>query len=138
MKRHYSWREYSDHRPHTLFVGPGEKMVLLTLDCQALFVWRRFIDDCIPKQRGVNCAVFRNESPLRSSDLIRAAEQIAWGRWPGERLYTYVNAAKIRSSNPGWCFQCAGWGMEGHTKTGLVILAKEAAAQWQSNRQPAM
>jgi hypothetical protein len=41
-------------------------------------------------QRGVNCAVFRNESSVLSSELIREACGLAWTRWPGERLYTYV------------------------------------------------
>jgi hypothetical protein len=31
----------------------------------------------------VNCAVFRNEGPVLSSDLILEAEELAWGRWPG-------------------------------------------------------
>ena len=106
--RHYS-------RYHYLFVGPGEKLVLVSATGDAMFVWRKFIDDS--GQRGVNCAVFRNESPVKSSDLIREAMRIAWQRWPGERLYTYVKAKAIRSSNPGYCFQCAGWRKCGITKT---------------------
>lgn len=46
---------------------------------------------------------------MRSSELIIAAVDIARALWPLERLYTYVNARKIRSTNPGYCFQCAGW-----------------------------
>lgn len=120
--RHYSRRHYRDGRRPKLFAGPGEKLVLVTANYDALFVWRKFIDDAIPKQNGVNCAVFRNESDLLSSYLIRNAEEIAHKRWPGERLYTYVNGDKIKSSNPGFCFIMADWRPCGYTKGGLRIL----------------
>lgn len=123
--RHYSYRPYKDGRKPKLFVGPGEKLVLLKTDDRALFVWRKFISG--DGQQGVNCAVFRNESEQLASQLILAAEQIAWKRWPGERLYTYVNAKKIRGSNPGCCFKKAGWRTCGQTKNKkLVILEKLA------------
>lgn len=122
LNRHYSARHYKDGRRNRLFVGPGEKMVLLTTDGLALFVWRKFLSD--NGQQGVNCAVFRNEGPFLSSELIREAEQLAWRRWPGERLYTYVNPRAIRSSNPGYCFLVAGWKKCGVSKGGLVILEK--------------
>jgi hypothetical protein len=122
MRRHYSWHEYRDHRPRRKFIGPGEYMALLTLACDALFVWRKFIDDS--GQQGVNCAVFRNESDVLSSDLIREACALAWQRWPGERLYTYVNARRISSVNPGYCFKKAGWRTCGMTRSGLVILER--------------
>lgn len=129
LNRHYSARHYLYRSPR-LFVGPGEKMVLMTSDCGALFVWRKFIDKS--GQSGVNCAVFRNESPesYLSSDLIREAMELAWQRWPGERLYTYVNAKKIRSTNPGFCFKAAGWRTCGRSKSkGLVILEVFPEAQ---------
>jgi hypothetical protein len=119
-RRHYSARRYRDGRKPTLFVGPGEKMVLLTQTCDALFVWRKFIS--MDEQDGINCAVFRNESSALSSDLIREAVDLAWRRWPGERLYTYVDPAKVKSTNPGYCFQAAGWRKCGVSKGGLVIL----------------
>jgi hypothetical protein len=122
FNRHYSRHFYKDGRKPLEFVGPGEKMVLLTQRCDALFVWRKFID--ASGQRGVNCSVFRNESKLLSSLLIYEAEQMARNRWPGERLYTYVNSEKIRSTNPGCCFIKAGWRRCGLTKGGLVILEK--------------
>ena len=121
---HYSRYVYKDGRKPKLFVGPGEKMVLVTPECDALFVWRKFIsgDD----QQGINCAIFRNESEHLSSDLIQQACGLAWNRWPGERLYTYVNAKKIRSTNPGYCFLKAGWRrLEHRTKwKKLVILER--------------
>lgn len=129
-RRHYSCHLYGDnrradfaYRNRFLIVGPGEKLILMTVGCDALFAWRRFIDDS--GQTGVNCAIFRNESPHLSSELILAAESHAWARWPGERLYTYVNAAAVRSANPGFCFKAAGWRACGKTKRrGLIILEK--------------
>jgi hypothetical protein len=122
LNRHYSANHYLFKKPK-LFVGPGEKIVLETSDGLALFVWRKFIDKS--GQTGINCAVFRNEGPELSSNLILEAEVIAWQRWPDERLYTYVNSKKIKSSNPGYCFQVAGWNKCGKTiSKGLIILEK--------------
>lgn len=115
--RHYTARE---RRKVYQFIGPGEKLALLTPNADALFVWRKFISDA--GEKGVNCAVFRNESPTRSSDLIREADVIAWQRWPGERLYTYVDPAKVRSVNPGCCFLKAGWRRCGVTASGKIVL----------------
>jgi hypothetical protein len=90
--RHYSHKRYRQ-RFSPLFVGPGEKMVLLTVDCAALWVWHKFIDSS--GQKGVNCAIFRNEGKVLSSVLVEEADELAWDKWPGERLYTYVNAKAI-------------------------------------------
>jgi len=112
---HYSRYHYADGRKPLLYVGPGEKMVLLTPDALALFIWRKFISG--DGQQGVNCAVFRNEGPQLSSDLIREAVTLAWERWPGARLYTYVNPNGIRRKrDPGRCFLKAGWNYCGETK----------------------
>ena len=120
--RHYSRRHYRDGRKPKLFVGPGEKMVLRTADASAIFVWRKFIS--MDNQEGVNCAVFRNEGNAVSSELILEAEILAWERWPGERLYTYVDGSAVKSSNPGYCFQKAGWVKCGVTQRGLIVLEK--------------
>jgi hypothetical protein len=122
LNRHYSARHYKDGRKPKLFIGPGEKMALMTADGLALFVWRKFISDA--GQTGVNCAVFRNEGPELSSALIQEAEGLAWQRWPGQRLYTYINPKKIRSTNPGYCFLMAGWTKSGISKGGFFILEK--------------
>jgi len=79
--RHYSCTNRS--RRVYQFVGPGEKLVLLTPCARALFVWRKERDEYrMDGQHGVNCAVFRNEGApgVLSSDLIRAADQIAFSR----------------------------------------------------------
>jgi hypothetical protein len=125
-RRHYSCHRYRDGRDPALFVGPGEKTVLLHADGSALFVWRKFISG--DGQEGVNCAVFRNEGDTLSSVLILEAHGIAWERWPGERLYTYVNPRKVQSANPGYCFIRAGWRRCGVTKGGLLVL--EMRPEW--------
>lgn len=130
MRNHYSFQPYADGRRQDptnpnrfLFVGPGQKMVLMTSDCLALFVWRKFIDKS--GQVGVNCAVFHNSGPHLSSELILEAELLGWKRWPHQRLYTYVNARKVESDNPGYCFKCAGWQFVGYTASKkLHILEK--------------
>jgi hypothetical protein len=104
-------------------------MVLMTSDQSALFVWRKFQNDS--GQEGINCAIFRNEGPLLSSYLILEAEKSAYRRWGNERLYTYINANKIKSVNPGYCFKKAGWSVCGVTKINkLVIMEKPPPANY--------
>lgn len=119
-------RHYTSRRQHVRrvaqFMGPGETMVLLTPCARALFAWRKSIRD--DGQQGVNCAVFRNEGAGLSSDLICAADELAWRRWPGERHFTYVDPTEIRGTNPGFCFLAAAWRRCGHSKEGLRILER--------------
>lgn len=123
--RHYSRNRYADGRQPLLFVGPGEKLVMVTRCARAIFAWRRFIDDS--GQTGVNCAIFRNEGAGLSSDLIRAADDVADARWPGERHYTYVDPGRLPGTNPGYCFLVAGWRRCGWSKSGKLILEREGA-----------
>ena len=118
--RHYSRHHYKDGRDQSRFVGPGERMVLLTPCARALLVWRKFIS--LDHQTGVNCAIFRNEGAGRSSDLIKAAMATAWSRWPGQRLYTYVNPRRVASVNPGYCFKASGWSLCGVTKAKRLLI----------------
>lgn len=131
--RQYSRYVYADGRRPKLFVGPGEKMVLMQSDGLALCVWRKqeFTKD---GQTGVNCAIYRNESPRQASQMLRDAMRLAWERWGGERLFTYVDPRKVaptmERSRPvwGWCFYKAGWRFHGLTKQGLHILECSAPA----------
>jgi hypothetical protein len=109
--------------------GPGERTVLLTADADALYIWRSRIQGPASKttqyddgQRGVMCSVFRNESPIRSSDLIQEAMEIAWRRWPLARLFTYVWDSKVASVNPGYCFKKAGWRTCGRNADGRLTI----------------
>jgi hypothetical protein len=124
-ERHYSAYQFRDSRKRVLFCGPGEKIVLRTGSCDAFFVWRKFID--ASGEVGINCAVFRNEGPLRSSLLIEQADKIADFCWPSERHYTYVRAEAVRSRNPGFCFLMAGWKRCRYkTKSGLMVFERQA------------
>ena len=121
--RHYSSRGSAS----PLIAGPGQKLILLTPAIDALFVWRKFRD--MRNEEGINCAVFRNEGPRRASDLIQAAEHWARDRWGRIWAYTYVDAAAVRSLNPGYCFKRAGWVRcaitpGGHGRPRLHVLEK--------------
>ena len=127
--RHYSAYRYRDGRVRRIFCGPGDKVVLRTESGDAFFAWRRFRDACRDTrtgepQAGVNCAAFRNEGTCRSSDLIRQADAIADCLWSDRRHYTYVNAQRVQSANPGYCFLVAGWRRCGVTKSGLIVLER--------------
>ena len=114
-------RHYSRQKPGTSqFVSPGRCVVLLTKDCDALWVssWPKFVRH---QWHGAwNCAIFRNESKFLSSILIRqaiAATQYLWGLPPSEGMITFVNTEKIKPKSPwnknqfpwGRCFQKAGF-----------------------------
>ena len=116
--RHYS----SSGCFSPLILGPGEKLILVTPSGDAVFGWRfsKYWSD----EEGVNCAVFRNESPLLSSDLILAAEEVAVAKWGAVRFFTFVNPHMIASPNPGYCFKRAGWRQYRTTKGGLIALEK--------------
>ena len=107
-------------------MGPGQKMVLLHSEETALCAWRKFISG--DGQQGVNCAIYRNETHPRASDLLREAMELCWERWPGERLFTYVDPVNVkptmRQGRPTWghCFYQAGWNFCGLTKKRLHIL----------------
>ena len=122
--RHYSRKTPGSKKG---FVRPGEKLVLLSPDGNALFVWLR-ADPALREDHidGVNCTIFRNESSVLSSKLVLEAEKFAHGRWPGLKFFTYVSKEKVKSKNPGWCFMKAGWKLVGENKTGkLRLFVKE-------------
>jgi hypothetical protein len=136
FERHYSCSETQKQRRHRRgarkIMGPGEYLLLLTADCNAVFGWRRANRPDRAGQAGVYCSIFRNEGNILSSELVQEACELAWRRWPGERLYTYIDAGKIQSTNPGYCFKVVGWQACGVTQVNkLVILERlpqEAAA----------
>lgn len=139
-RKHYSAYKHKDNRRddpvnpnRNQIIGPGEKLLLMAPGNDAVFAWRKFIDKS--GQTGVNCAVFRNESEYMSSWLILQAELIAWDRWPGERLYTYVNPAKVRSKNPGYCFKMAGWALCGVTKKRKLLIFEKFPAPRAASRR---
>ena len=120
--RHYSRRTVGARQ----FLYSGRKLVLRDAAGLVLFGWmfpdpEKRMDD----QTGYNCAIFRNESARRSSDIILEAEVWAVMKWGPNRFYTYVDPSKIRSSNPGYCFKVAGWHFVRRTADGKHLLVKE-------------
>lgn len=121
-------RHYNRQKPGTpQFVPPGRCLVLLTEDARALWVtsWP-FAEYVRHAWAGAwVCSLFRNEGAELSSELIR--EAVAATRWyygdpPELGFITFVDASKIRSTNPGACYRKAGWERIGTTAGGLVAL----------------
>jgi len=124
--RHYSRRTVGSRQ----FVGPGAKLVLRDAPGDVLFVWVWHNSkgkqlDRWDKQLGICCSLFRNESSRRSSEIILEAEAFAIEKWGHSRAYTYVDASKISSRNPGYCFKSAGWKFVKRTPKKLHLLEKE-------------
>lgn len=125
--RHYSRQTIGS----TQFTPPGRVLVLATAEHTAVwatswpyeqFVHRQLFPDAW------TCSLFRNEAPQlhRSSDLIIqavAATRAVFGEPPPSGMVTMVDAARVQSQNPGYCFLCAGFQRVGYTRQrGLLVL----------------
>ena len=122
--RHYSaQRVWDDHTPGNL-AGPGRQINLISPDGGAaiIFLVQMYRMDDYAGFIGV--PFFRNESNRRSSDLIISGELIAAQTFGPLDFFTFVDGRKVKSENPGYCFQCAGYRKAGKTKKGLTILVK--------------
>lgn len=123
---------YSRRTPGSkTFTGVGKEVVLVSEDGTA--VWAVVLQKT-PAKRGTGVSrgrtarsddgvqwvwrnnMFRNLGPALSSDLIRSATEETYRQWvakygelPPARLRTEVAVSKIQSTNPGYCYQCAGW-----------------------------
>lgn len=117
--RHYSRRKVGSPQ----FMPPGQTIVLALN--HAVFGWWRPHPASGIKQMnnldGWTCTIFRNESDMRSSDLILAAERALTDCGP-DGLLTYVWDARVRSVNPGYCFKQAGWRTKGRSADGRKTL----------------
>ena len=77
--------------------------------------------------------VFRNLGSSLSSSLISAATERTYsvwreryGRLPEARLRTEVDVRRVRSTNPGYCYLCAGWTRDKiHARHKLHLYAPE-------------
>lgn len=129
-ERHYSSGSRKGSHHHGI-AGAGQRLVLMTSESLALFVWKRFL----PRSgraasyfwmTGIWCSIFRNEGHSRSSDMVLEAEEWAWWKWPGETLHTFIDPASVASRNPGYCFKKAGWQRRKDiiTTRGLHVLEK--------------
>ena len=117
-------RHYSRQKPGTpQFSPPGELLILRDAcgDVVLAFIRQRYRKD---GQRGVYCSIFRNESARLSSAILLESEATVRVRWGAVRLFTFIDPAKVKSPNPGYCFKMAGWQFEGINPKRQHILAK--------------
>lgn len=122
--RHYNRQKVGSPQ----FVPPGRCIVLLTSDADALWVssWP-FAEYVRHAWAGAwVCTMFRNESPILSSELIREAVSITryvWGEPPALGMITFVDRSKVRRKRDwGRCYRKAGFKPCGETKGGLAAL----------------
>jgi len=138
-------RHYSRRTPGTRqFMYSGRKLVLRNGEGTVLFGWIWPDDDKrMDGQTGYNCAIFRNESGRRSSDIIFEAVKAAFRKWGPNRCYSYIDPNKTQTitalrNYPKWgirkgerivgfCYLKAGWKPRLH-KNGKPHLSK--AGQW--------
>ncbi|MBA5779510.1 hypothetical protein H2509_20460 [Stappia sp. F7233] len=126
--RHYS-NQYGrrGRRQPKLIIGPGFKLVLISVDGGAVCAWRKEKHRA-DGQQGVECCIFRREQGDVASQLLKDAMRLAWDRWPNSRLFTFVDprevAPTMRAGRPTWghCFYQAGWRFAGISKKRLHIL----------------
>lgn len=124
--RHYSRRKVGAPQ----FMPPGQTLCLVAPG--AVFGWwRPHPASGLVAMNGLDgwtCTIFRNESPTLSSVLIVEAERVLAleiGDCGPDGMLTYVFDRKIRSTNPGYCFKCAGWRVRGRSADGRkTLLAK--------------
>jgi len=113
-------RHYSRRRPGSGQVGPpGRKLTLVTPCERAVWVshwpYPHLALDGLDAWR---CSLFRNEAgadELLSSQFIHAAMALTARLWPGRPVdgwVTWVDATKVVSPNPGYCFKHAGWTLD--------------------------
>jgi len=63
------------------------------------------------------CAMFRNEGAGLASDLIRDAMVLTNELWrdrvpAADGWVTWIDARRIASAHPGYCFKQAGWTLD--------------------------
>ena len=144
-------RHYSRQTPgHPLFTRPGYNMVLKYREGRKLAVWVWFrpkwesgIKGTERKDglRAIECALFRNETAVLSSDLITAACVVlkSWERaWDVDWLdgaITGINIGKTDARRskfalPGFCYRVAGWEEFEHNKSRSADLWLRYRREW--------
>jgi len=132
--RHYSRRTVGARQ----FLYNGRKLVLRNAEGTVLFGWMYPQEEMrMDGMKGYNCAIFRNESKRKASEIILEAERWAFERWGPNRLYTYIDPTKTKVIKVhgrrviGFAFIKAGWkplvrldGTPRTSKDGKHILVK--------------
>jgi hypothetical protein len=128
-------RHYNRQNPDSYqFAPPGKCVVLRTANNDAFWITLAPFAQYVRHQwaGAWTCTAFRNEGSVLSSVLIKQAVAatlfILGSRPPDLGFITFVNPAKINSSNPGCCFKKAGWKFAGFTQSRLHALQLLPAA----------
>jgi len=144
--RHYSRRTVGSPQ----FVPPGRCLVLVSRCSRAVWVtsWP-FAEYTKHAWAGAwVCSIFRNEGAGLSSELIGQA--VAATRWyhsngpaswtahqePELGMITFVWPSKIASSNPGYCYKCAGWRKVGKSRQKKLPCLQLLPHEMPKPRQP--
>lgn len=125
--RHYNRQKLGSPQ----FVPPGRALVLLSKDADALWTTSWPFAEFVKHEWAgawVN-SLFRNESGIRSSDLIREAVAITRSMWttPPLGIVSFVDPVHVRPTLRrgekiyGYCYLKAGWTHVGFTKGGLWV-----------------
>jgi hypothetical protein len=124
--RHYSRRKIGSPQ----FMPPGQTLILLD-DLSVFGWWRPHPRSGLQAMNGLDgwtCTIFRNENGSLSSQLILDAESVLVreiGECGPDGMLTYIWDAKVRSSNPGYCFKMAGWKRIGRSADGRKTLLQK-------------
>lgn len=135
---------YSRQTPGALqFTRNGQNLVFITADLLAVWVTFRPTPDKAVRADKLNaweCALFRNEGPHLSRELIREAHLLSaalWGVIPKDGLITFIKPDAVASSIPGYCYRRAGWRRKGVSSDGkprlhapLLIGAVPSWKEW--------
>ncbi len=123
--RHYSRQKIGSPQ----FVPPGRCLVLYTETETGRALWVTswpFAEYVKHAWAGAwVCSLFRNEKAALSSLLITqavAATRYTFGEPPALGMITFVLPSAIRSTNPGYCYQRAGFKRCGAAKDGKPCL----------------
>jgi hypothetical protein len=128
--RHYNRRKVGSPQ----FVPPGRAVVLVSVCGRAVWVTSWPYAEYVRHAWAgawVN-SLFRNEGAGLSSELILeavAATRAVWPEPPPIGLITFVDARKVASRNPGYCYRRAGFERVGVTRKEKLLafrLAPEA------------
>jgi hypothetical protein len=126
---------YSRRKPNSpQFMPPGETIVLVNSERTAVWGWWRPHPSskivAMNGRDGWTCSVFsyhppQATRPLLASELVLDAERalaalerdgLTAAPCGPDGMLTYVDARKVRSSNPGYCYKLVGWVRVGRAK----------------------
>jgi hypothetical protein len=118
------------------FTRNGQNLVFITADLKAVWVTFRPTPGIAKRPDGLDaweCALFRNEGPVKSSLLIREAVLLScalWGEIPQDGFITFIKEAAVATTLKGYCYRRAGWRRVGQAKDGKPMFRAPRPALW--------